>query len=88
MSFPEHDKLQKISGQSQTIYDFIEWLGGEGIFLAEYDDNWHPSSGCALRSLRPIGDHLASYFRIDTNALEAEKRRMLENQRRMNETTQ
>ncbi len=87
MSFPEHDKLQKISGQSQTIYDFIEWLGEQGIFLAEYDEGWHPSSGCALPIRKPMRDLLASYFRIDTNALEAEKRRMLENQRRMNEAT-
>ena len=87
MSFPEHDKLQKISGQSQTIYDFTEWLNEQGIFLAEYDPDWHSSSGCALRTGKSMRDLLASYFRIDTNALEAEKRRMLENQRRMNETT-
>jgi len=87
MSFPEHDKLQKISLQSQTIGEFIDWLAEDGIFLAEYAEDWHPSSGCALRIRKPLTDLLASYFRIDTNALEAEKRRMLENQRRLNETT-
>ena len=82
--YPEHSKLQKISGQSQTVYNFIEWLGEQGIFLAEYDPEWHSNSGCALRSRKPLTDLLASHFRIDTNALEAEKRRMLEQQRRLN----
>ncbi len=88
MSFPEHDKLQKISLQSQTIGEFIDWLKEDGIFLAHRDPTWHDSSGCALPLRTPLTDLLAAFFRIDTNALEAEKRRMLENQRRMNETTQ
>ncbi len=88
MSFPEHDKLQKVSLQSQTIGEFIDWLGEQDIFLAYRDPTWHPSSGCALRTRTPLTDLLASFFRIDTNALEAEKRRMLENQRRLDETTQ
>ena len=87
MSFPEHDKLQKIKDQSQTIGEFLEWVWDKhGFFLAEYRDNWHPSTGCALRALTPMRDLLAEHFDIDQNALEAEKRRMLENQRRLNET--
>jgi len=34
--YPEHDKVQKIKDQSQAIGDFLEWLGGQGLHLAEF----------------------------------------------------
>lgn len=35
--YPEHQKLEKIQHLSQACYDFMEWLGEQGIWLAEYD---------------------------------------------------
>jgi hypothetical protein len=35
--YPEHEKLTAISDKSQACYDFLEWLGEQGIMLGKYD---------------------------------------------------
>jgi hypothetical protein len=35
--YPEHEKLTAISDKSQACYDFLEWLGTQGILLGKYD---------------------------------------------------
>ena len=35
--YPMHEKLTAIQSTSQSIYDFLEWLGDQKIFLAQYD---------------------------------------------------
>ena len=67
--YPEHDKLNAISSDSQAIGEFLE---SSGYALAEWDGNL----------LRPTTmttvDILAEYFEIDQVALENEKRQMLD----------
>lgn len=42
--YPEHDKLQKVKDDSQTIGLFLEWLRGDrGLVLADYHQH---SEGC------------------------------------------
>ncbi len=41
--YPEHEKLSLVQEQSQGIYDFLEWLGTEKLFVAQHDI---PSDEC------------------------------------------
>lgn len=78
MEYPEHEKLAKIAEESQAIGEFLDYtLPGMGLTLCERDDEsysqprWFPTR----RSIQSI---LAEAFGIDENALELEKRAMLD----------
>lgn len=106
--YSEHAKLWEIKDESQAIGEFVEWLGGKGIFLAEdkectvseyLDRETGSSRGWDLmhadqitenpewfqsgtyRIHIPIEKLLASFFDIDQEKLEEEKREMLEEMR-------
>ena len=74
---PQHDKLKEIQPLSQAIGEFLDWASERGWRLAEWekdrvwDDRMYPIQ---------LGttDLLALHFGIDLNALEDEKRTMLE----------
>lgn len=76
MPYPEHEKINAVKDQSQTIGDFLDWIRREkGIVLANYGNSdvaWLAPDGTAKERL------LAEYFEIDLDALEAEKRAMLQ----------
>ena len=79
--YPESDKLVKIQKFSQKIGEFMEWLEGQGIHLAKYDESGHHLWPEPLN----IQNRLADFFDIDLEKLEAEKRHMLDELRRLNE---
>lgn len=73
--YPEHDKLQAVAGKSQVIGEFIEWLREQGIYLATDDfDKIYPIH-------QSVETLLASFFEIDLNVIEKEKRQMLDSLR-------
>ena len=121
--YPEHAKLLKVAGLSQSIGDFLAWLSEEQhVWLAKFDvkvDNCrnceHPDAhdarpaepvyfgerACSFEDdktgdtcdcdradfgnperlytwTHTISNLLATYFEIDTTALEKEKRAMLD----------
>lgn len=79
--YPEHDKLDKVKVLSQAQEEFLEWLEKEkGLVLCDIVDN--DSIGEYVLSFTPIIKLLAEYHHIDLNALELEKRQMLEELRR------
>ena len=80
--YPEHDKLHKIADKSQTIGEFMDWLGEQGLFLATYSDGYYDGN-IPLRISMDIPGRLAEYFDINQKALEREKIMMLGEQRRM-----
>lgn len=96
LKLPEHDKLTKVSGDSQAIGQFIEWLRGskkiifcklqdERIYresIEEYQDEYYAPTTLNIQ------DILAEYFEIDLEKLEKEKRKILDNIRKANTTTQ
>jgi hypothetical protein len=87
--YPECDKLLAARGKIQTLGEFLEWLGAEGIFLAEVDTRpgrWGHGGGHALIS-ETTEKLLARYFEIDLDKVEAEKRAMLDAQRALNART-
>lgn len=73
-TFPEHDKMSKVQGESQTIGQFLEWLQDHDIALCLWDDP--RSEYVSFRD--SIEKILASYFEIDLAKIEAEKQKMLE----------
>lgn len=77
--YPEHEKLKDLNGANQVVGDFIEWLHGEGLVIAEW------ANGSELMPARRHRDELiADHFAIDRAKLEAEKRAMLDSIRAAN----
>jgi hypothetical protein len=84
--YPEHVKLKAVSGDSQKIGEFLEWLqnGQEGedrqialcVLNRTYDQYMPIREG--------IQDILARYFDIDLKVIEQEKRAMLDEIREHN----
>ena len=78
--YPEHEKLKKVSDQSQVCGEFLDWLQGKYV-LAKYVETgtW---AGEPVHDLRhanvPVQDLLAEFFGIDQDKIEAEKRAMIE----------
>lgn len=70
--YPEHDKLRDLGGANQIVGDFIEWLGDNGMWIAEYYNETELGPTRLSRD-----DMLAEHFGIDRKKLEAEKQAML-----------
>lgn len=80
IEYPEHDKLRAVKDQTQAAGEFVEWLRGEGYVIAQ-----HPEDRDALYPANtPLEDLLAQWQDIDRDALEREKRAMLDILREMN----
>ena len=85
--YPEHDKLTKVSAESQTIGEFLEWLEDtEKVHLARYEE-LEGFLGGPREMLTPyhydISELMAKFFGIDLDKIEAEKRQMLDAIREM-----
>lgn len=86
---PEHDRLKAVKhegrDQTQLIGEFLDWLGSEeagNIVLAvEVMDGLAPR--CGRKE-----ELIANFFGINENALEAEKRALLDYQRALNKATE
>lgn len=77
MTYPEHEKLSKVKGQTQAIGEFIDWCAGRGIELCELsrDEYW---------PVHDFMDLLAAWAGIDPEKIEDEKLEMIATMRRMN----
>lgn len=83
MKYTEHEKLAKISEQSQFIGEFLDYLQERGKCIADraFDSFGRP---CLSEDDTSIQGHLAEMFQIDLQKLEAEKQDMLEKLRERN----
>lgn len=73
--FPEHEKLSAISDESQAIGAFLDTCD---YVLCEWgEDGFYPVRGGVIKIL-------ADYFKIDLDAIEREKRMMLNSIRTAN----
>ena len=77
MTYPEHEKLAKVSDKSQVIGEFCDWLSEQGIMFSRYDDDYL-GGNFPLTVSMDIQRRLAEFFDIDRKKLEAEKRQMLD----------
>lgn len=93
--YPEHEKLKLISAESQAIGEFLEWLDFGGledfgcVELAHYplftrEDGSEDRSDYLQWIALPKTRILATYFDIDQEKIEAEKRAMLESLEKAN----
>jgi len=83
--YPEHTKLSKVQDQSQAVHDFMEYVENKyGAFLAHYREGEHYPRSLRLSLGKSQDDLLEEFFGIDRTKLEAEKVRMLEEQRALN----
>lgn len=86
--YPEHEKLKLVKDKSQLIGEFIsEWLPSQGYTICEtYNDPDSLRDGEFLPARVRPEELLARFFDIDLKKIEEEKRAMLEEQRRLNES--
>ena len=81
--YPEHEKLQKVQGNTQAIGEFLDWCSEEKkVWLAEWSKLEDPFEDCPDADVMfPIRkdrmDLVAEFYHIDRVALEEEKRAML-----------
>lgn len=78
--YPEHVKQSQHLFAGQTIGEFLEWLSSQGVMLMRYNE----FSDEFESDHRSINQLLADYFEIDLNAIETEKRAMLDRMREAN----
>lgn len=71
--YPEHVKQDKVGPDAQVIGEFIEWLQEQYSICW-----WHEDSTSFYPSHVSVEQLLASYFKIDLEKIEQEKRAMLE----------
>lgn len=82
MKYPEHEKLKLVKDESQKIGAFLEWLQNRGWGIARYHDGNEELGFAGIG----IEGTLALYFDIDLKKLDDEKRAMLEELHRLNES--
>lgn len=77
--YPEHAKLTKISGKSQTIGEFLDWLLNESEYqLGTVERDKLVPTYVSIEKL------LGKYFGIDQKKLNLEKERMIQEVRVVN----
>lgn len=74
--YPEHIKLKAVQERSQAIHEFVEFLQGKGIHLAEYLEN--SISDRLVPSGKGLTNLVAEFLDIDMKKLEKEKQHMLD----------
>jgi hypothetical protein len=76
---PEVEKMSEVTGDSQTIGAFLDWLRNErGLAICEADED----TGYYYPYRATIEELLAEYFNIDLDRAEQEKRAILRRLRR------
>lgn len=81
LKYPEHEKLILVQDQSQSIGEFLEWLTNEkGLSFCSFDEGGVNEAYYSNQEL------LAEYFGIDLYKIEQEKKQMLKEIRKLNET--
>ena len=82
-TYPQHATLKAVRYESAVIAKFIETLGLAGLAgltICEY----HEGFGEFRETMKSTEQLLADFFEVDLKALEAEKRSMIEEIRRVN----
>lgn len=84
--YPELDKMKAAREKSAVLSDFLDWMDENGIRLCRNNPDHYWAKG---GEYYPITENyeqlLAQYFNIDLNKVEEERRRILDEQRALNE---
>lgn len=73
--YPQLARMATVQGQSQSIGEFIEWLGENGMVICTSDDGLRGTRFFPV--LESIEQLLARHFEVDLNAVERERRQVL-----------
>jgi hypothetical protein len=87
VKYPECERLKAVSGESQAIGNFIEWLGEERMFIVKYEKVEGYRDEQALPVTKSIEQMLADYFDIDLKKVEKERRAILAYLQKQQEAT-
>lgn len=75
---PELDKMLAVKEKSQSIGEFLEWLGEQSLLICEYGDSDCEECGNELYlAHRRKEQLLAGFFEIDLNKCEQERQQIL-----------
>jgi hypothetical protein len=72
---PELSKMEAVADESQSIGNFIDWLGENGMVICASDDGLRGTR--FFPTMESTEALLARYFEIDLNKVEKERRAML-----------
>lgn len=76
--YPLHDEMKEREKERDGMQDFYDWLGANGFYICEYDDNDQ------LWPTRKSPEELiGGAMGIDPAALEKEKQKMLDDIRKL-----
>lgn len=74
-AYPEHDKLQAVSGSYGLRFEFLEWLTGErGLTICEANRGEDARHYPYVPIVEPFENLLAEFYGIDLAVIEAERR--------------
>lgn len=76
--YPEHVKMQAVIDDAQIIGEFMDWLESEGYYIARYEEVEGYSNPQLVVSMKRPDEFLSSYFGIDQQKVESEKRQILD----------
>lgn len=84
--YPELDKMKAAREKSAILSDFLDWMNENGIRLCRNNpDHYWAKGGEYYQITESYEQLLAQYFNIDLNKVEEERRRILDEQRALNE---
>ena len=90
-NYPECEKLAEVSPQSNVVGEFLDWLSNEkNLTICTYTEDEDPMVLGDCSSYYPYHydteQLLAEFFEIDLKKVEEERRQILEDIRKSNET--
>lgn len=77
--YPEHQKLKAVKEKAEIVGQFMDWIEEEGYLFARHCDDDNELISCHL----PREVTLARFFGINLGKIDAEKRAMLEECRKL-----
>ena len=79
MNYPEHEKLNDVSHESQVCFGFLEWLTNEaGLVVCEMDTGNAPFHDEFFPKTESNEQLMARYFKINLVKIAQEQARMLD----------
>ena len=75
--YPECNRMNQVRGEAQSIGCFLEWLGEQGLAIA--DSEASEEHNFPIYTRLSIEELLAKYFEIDLDLVEKERRAMIAN---------
>lgn len=73
-TYPEHEKMAAARDKIDTVTDFLEWVGAQGMHVVTITGG---RNAVYVDQMFGIRELLAAFFEIDERKIDAEKHAML-----------